>query len=755
VDKVVALYEMDCQHLLKEFMRAAPINIVQFSYNGKLLGAVGNDGLAVLYDIRSMEIIFQHNCHSEVSSFSFSSTDSMAVSSQCNVYIFGTNKNNYGLQARPSFHYAIELFEDRTALNILVKNHPTIANCRDFNTGDTVLHCAVRGRETEVVNILLSTDCTIGLTANSKGFTAIHLAVIFSKEILVVLLRAVVLQKISNLPGSMDQLTVTSALATAIPKTLDKLDKLHDRIEEQVFLESKKEKADKSLLDVIGDKFPDLFLQFFTCLKLEEAGPLVLGENVTVPLGAIEYVWCDRRAPRNLWESYFHKNVDRITKKGQKWYRKIFDIGVKVQRSVKCYRVPIRNFAKAMDLKKVVKCAYATQDFGVFGEDTVVSEIINFKLVLIRKKLISQFIVFLTFLFTFITWSYYSAKYVFDKSNTTERLISIVLGPLVGLGCLYFFYIELKEINGALKLGLQSGLQAYIFSSWNVIDWLAFGFSFISLVMNVILEHESAAQYSAVAIIFLVLKILYYARLSEAYSLVVRTLLQVFLGISSILFLFAVMVLGFACSYWVLIGSNYLGDDEEDSAPGSVYFRTIPVSTITMFMMIFGEYGALEDYLGLQDDGLAVILLMVLLVLAVILLLNVVIAKMGDIYNDVRDNSWFESTLENARILSEIEEHSDLPQWLHCLKAEKQDPLVKRDKHIITDEGICELTNLVQAANYHSREYNNLSQIEDSLQRLKVQVGNLNSKMQKILDEQKNTKEFRKKMKQRKAEQIS
>jgi len=155
------------------------------------------------------------------------------------------------------------------------------------------------------------------------------------------------------------------------------------------------------------------------------------------------------------------------------------------------------------------------------------------------------------------------------------------------------------------------------------------------------------------------------------WSLVVRTLLQVILSIRYIFVVLFLVVMGFTCSYLVLVGSSFQDGDDDN------FFRNPLVASLSTTLFVFGEYGSLESFLLLDDwregGGLAMILLVVLLIIVVLLLLNVVIAKMGDTYAEVRDRAILESRLEIAKIIEELEQSSKKRffPWLHSLQPVK------------------------------------------------------------------------------------
>jgi len=232
-------------------------------------------------------------------------------------------------------------------------------------------------------------------------------------------------------------------------------------------------------------------------------------------------------------------------------------------------------------------------------------------------------------------------------------------------------------------------LEHHFGSIWNVNDFLALFFTSLAIIMYA-LRIIQMNQFASIGIILLVLKLLYYARAYSNWSLVVRTLLKVIQSISHIFQVLCLIVFGFALSYLILIGSQYKSHEEESSN----LFRNPLVAVLSTTLFVFGEYGALEDYVDLENysdgGGLAVILLVVLLMVVVVLLLNVVIAKMGDTYAEVRDSARLEARLEIAKIIVELEQDSPqkLLPWLHCLQPREAVLMEKEEDHMLNSASI-------------------------------------------------------------------
>jgi len=655
MDKTVAVYKTKKQLLLKEFKRSAQVNYVSFTFDGAYLGAVGEDRLCVIYCMKTLTIVLQQSKSHEISSISFSSGGSMAIASGHGIFVFGKGENSYGITARPSYRYAESFLDRDEELQILVKSHPTIPNCRSNDNQQTLLHRAVELQLIRAVEILLATTCTLGLIPNIDGVCALGEALKRGqKEIVTMLLRAVVSKKICNTPGTMQQIT--------------------------------KQRGDRSLLSKLGEMFPDLYLQFLAELKMEEAGLLVQGNIHVAPLSKEMYVCCKRRAPTQLWQTYL---ATKYEFKEENLKNKTLQDKDTFVVAVKSYRVPIEDFSKAIKLRDVIKYAEFTKNLEVFREGTIVHSILEFKKPKYIRRFTMHLLIYVFYLLICIFWGYAAS---FTRHHSWEEILlhpqkrtfawgitALILSLIVAICTLCYIWNELYQIfieysftpSHSRYKKIMGAFQMYFNSIWNNIDICAFGLTTIGLVLFYV-RHPEMHQLISAAVTMLCFKLLYYARALPAWSLVIRTMLVVIEKSLHVVKVIAVLICGIGCSYLILFGAEW-GLDTDMYPEISVYFRNPGIAIYSVALFLFMQINMIDVSAAKSTDLLAMVLLMIFLIVCVLLLVNILIAKMGDAYGEVRERAELESNCEIARIIYELEQDRCkvfLP-WLHVLRPVK------------------------------------------------------------------------------------
>jgi len=176
---------------------------------------------------------------------------------------------------------------------------------------------------------------------------------------------------------------------------------------------------------------------------------------------------------------------------------------------------------------------------------------------------------------------------------------------------------------------------------------------------------------SAVALPLLACQILFYLGGMESTGSLIRMIIKIIHGIKGLVLILVIMVVFFAGSYTVLFQSQPMdGYDGFDSA------------VLTVYGFLFGSYDVLAFDTS-TSPILAKLLVCVFLFFVVIVLLNLLIALMGDIFDEVQARAEQESTFGKAKLIVEYEalfstaykkrhEKEFYPIWLHVLKKGKE-----------------------------------------------------------------------------------
>jgi len=183
-------------------------------------------------------------------------------------------------------------------------------------------------------------------------------------------------------------------------------------------------------------------------------------------------------------------------------------------------------------------------------------------------------------------------------------------------------------------------------------------------------------------------KFLYFCRFWDAFGPLVRMIYRTIIAMLPFLAVMVILLVGFTMAFKVLEADNE-------------YFRTFLVSLIQTSLMIYGEFGGLEDHIEYpQHHIVTIVMFEILLLLLVIVLLNLLIAIMSDAYGEVKQNSDLEYRLEIANIILEIEKSSAFsrtdarlyPKWVHILKPISYMQSEFKTQHQLISEEILAIT---------------------------------------------------------------
>ena len=173
-------------------------------------------------------------------------------------------------------------------------------------------------------------------------------------------------------------------------------------------------------------------------------------------------------------------------------------------------------------------------------------------------------------------------------------------------------------------------------------------------------------------------QLLFYLSGLESTGSLIRMIIKIIHGISGLVVILVIMIVFFAGSYTVLFQSQPI--DEYDGFDGSL---------LTVYGFLFGSYDV-NVFERSTSPILAKLLVSFFLFFVVIVLLNLLIALMGDIFDEVQSKAEQESTYGKAKLIVEYEslfstsykkihEKEFYPIWLHVLKKGKEDENQKEE----------------------------------------------------------------------------
>jgi len=219
----------------------------------------------------------------------------------------------------------------------------------------------------------------------------------------------------------------------------------------------------------------------------------------------------------------------------------------------------------------------------------------------------------------------------------------------------------------------------YVLDIWNQVQLLTCAMVITTLSLqsaalaSPIQDSYSAAILSSIAMPFLACQILFYLGGLKSTGPLIRMIINILHGIKGVIFILLIMVVFFAGSFTVLFQS------EIDSG-----FSGYDNSLLAVYGFLYGNY-EITDFESSSSPALAKTLTSLFMFFVNLLILNLLIALMGDIFDNVQSKASQEATYGIAKLVLEYEalfseeykkknEEKFYPLWLHVIrKDDKED----------------------------------------------------------------------------------
>jgi hypothetical protein len=150
----------------------------------------------------------------------------------------------------------------------------------------------------------------------------------------------------------------------------------------------------------------------------------------------------------------------------------------------------------------------------------------------------------------------------------------------------------------------------------------------------------------------------------------------------------ACVLIGFTQAFWLLANHD----------PGQT-FGTLSDAFINTFLYMLGQ-NVSADFAGFASEKLATVILVAFLILMMLLMLNLLIALMGDAYNEVRERGTAAWRKEQATTIIEQEylyDNINFPSTLHVLKY-SSDVAFRSNLNSEENEDLAKLRSLVEGS---------------------------------------------------------
>jgi hypothetical protein len=549
--------------------------------------------------------------------------------------------------------------EECTMLNCLLRTFPTIVNCADHDTGNTILHYCADYGDNKLLAKLLAAKTSIGLSANFRGVRESA----FVRKIIATSPRAHLLKT----------LLASEQEATVGPKTA-----LHIAIEKkskqsvQLLLESLQLNMHANMhiytgqaVLLLAESYPDLLRDFLSLACFATVPDTVLDGLEAAPISEDNFIvrGSSESAPLSYWKQQLDINPGWWLGKKVGTVMEALGMGEEEGRlvEVEACLLPIADLAAYHGPEQpALLQRFVEEDRAELFDNDVMKAILQFKWeTYAYDHFMNRFAVYIAQLLFYTSHGFFP--------DTTMGIIFGCLGMLVS------FRFVLKEL-----IEMYSGTHSFSFNFWYLLDWAVniCGMYAVTLqIMEIPAEiaalapHPSGVLMSSVFQVLAWGKILYFLLAFEETGPQVKMIIQIVVDIRWFLLILGVIIVGFGGAFHI-----ELGHANPDFNLVAVWF--------TMFDMMLNGLGdppegdsSIFDKAKHQDWAWTLSFAYTLVV--TIILLNLLIALMGESAGDVKERSELEFLLGKARIIVQLEEHMAehppkfFPRWLHILRPKR------------------------------------------------------------------------------------
>lgn len=356
--------------------------------------------------------------------------------------------------------------------------------------------------------------------------------------------------------------------------------------------------------------------------------------------------------------------------------------------------IPLKNIAGLVDegqricpfLGDVTNAAEKFNDYSVF-ENEVVQSLVDFKWEsYVRRKFRIDLVLFILLSVSFISNAILFEQY--ENGNVVAVTFGNLLTGMTALLTLYFLILEFQQILHARRDGNKS-VMLYFTDGWNILDnlFLLMLTATISSQYYQMFSHHSAISIggnkvyanvlAAASMPLLAFQALYYLKATRDTGALVRMTINIMNGIKVFCGILLLFIVTFASAFYLLFQHVDENSFDDDIAFVGAYWK--PHRTLlAVFTLLLGDINVNDMYKS-SSPQLAVLLLVVFLFVTGVVLMNMLIAIMGDLYDEVQDKAAAQATYAKARLIleyeSRISKHEMIsnqkewfPTWIQVLK---------------------------------------------------------------------------------------
>jgi len=361
---------------------------------------------------------------------------------------------------------------------------------------------------------------------------------------------------------------------------------------------------------LLAEKFPFEFESFILSLKLVPTHPILSDGVEFAPLGTGEFILA---AALNLneYSGFWKRKYPTLSKDG----------GGKMVPITSSF-IPLQCSSDMRLINAFVTTCEVLESVALFEHDIPMLSIdYAWRTYALQIHLFNLF--FHILFMAIFTLAYFSYQKYSKVADDVIQSLALVMGGL-------YFIQEIRQVHA--KTENTSAMLNHVANDiWNAIDFVLLGTLLWGISLRFYNEYDSVTGRCvlSIAMLFSWAKLIYYLGSLESTGPLVSMILHIGYVIRYFLFILLAILLAFTQEFWILfdLSSN---DDSQ--------FKNIANGMLMSFQFMIGNYDTSTLELSVQPK-FAIFLSVVFVVIVSILLLNLLIALMGDAYNEVKEHS--------------------------------------------------------------------------------------------------------------------
>jgi len=692
VGKMV-IYHLKRKKVVATVQKGAPVMFVYFvGLQFVVLLLVGHRG-ALVYNLMvsdiSMILPMQMVCQApQPSLVGLSQTGNMIFFNATQAFLYGFSAPHVGhkIYDHPSYTLLEKIMENPRDLFRILRYHPYLLNRVCPKTHKDVVQSCVEKDVPDSLHCFLEAGCPIALHFDNDKESALSKAIN------------------SDSPNLWIRLILNAIADKSISNDHESL-----RVVLQGQFTMKAENKKHSVFEHLGLKYSKHFLNFIKNIELRNSHNTMLAGLENLKLTSTEYKNDAHQHANHIWSHLCSKGSDTVNQGLD-----TENFGNRLKHPLRGRMLPFKGISMPLHreskggfqitpLQVIVEACSIEQDGSVFKKGSLAYHLMERQWKLLKTLFLTESQCFIIYIAISSGKSYLLAWITHEQEIGNEQHVQILI--MVLLVCswiifalsIVFLTLEFLELRITYKWtgNLKASLVEYL-NLANITDLLSFKFQII-LSLSIIAYYGEGREedfgqlrgLASIALIFLYLKLLYYAQGFVMWASTVKIAIKILNDMKRFFAIIIVILIGFAFSFSTMLSyTNSLGAFDD---PAHAFLQ------MTLYL-----YGAVDNVADVFDVGFVpVVLFELFMILEVLILLNLMITVMADSFRAVKDQAGIDVLLNKAELVVKLEHiyrilhkgksvndkdcDSEYP-WVHLLevdkKEEKEDRLAKLEERI-------------------------------------------------------------------------